>query len=360
MSREKIGPFSIASAFSATLIGAGFASGQELLQFFVVYGKRGYWGLALASALSSALAVMVMARARRAGGAASALSGKAMRGVMAFFFFGLLTVMVAGGDSLCRGYGAPPLVGGLLTAGLTAATVGGGMKSVVRSFNVATPFMVAVAAAVALAVLAAVPAETAPVSWAGQGRWTGSWLTASLLFVSYNLLSACGVLEPLGAAASGGRAVAAGAALGGGIMGGLAFLLCAAMGGRVPSVARHPLPMLALANGLHPLAGAAYGLALFAGIYTTAVGCMTGLADRCGVGEGPRRWLLSAGTAALALAGSRLGFARLVSRVYPVSGAAAAVILAAMAAELIIRAARKNGGFCLLWIRLPGGRRKAE
>lgn len=34
----------VAAAYVGTMIGAGFASGQELMQFFVRFGIKGIWG----------------------------------------------------------------------------------------------------------------------------------------------------------------------------------------------------------------------------------------------------------------------------------------------------------------------------
>jgi uncharacterized membrane protein YkvI len=157
------------------------------------------------------------------------------------------------------------------------------------------------------------------------------------------MLAACAVLEPLGRTAWDGRSIIAGAALGGLGTGGLALILCAAMAGRYPCVADHPLPMLALAAGVHPALGAAYGAALFAGIYTTAVGCLMGFMDRCGSAGGPNGRFLTVAVAALALLGSRIGFAELVSRVYPAAGYAGAAALVFMAAESFRQARRGRG-----------------
>ena len=37
----------ISMAFIGVVVGAGFASGQEAMQFFVAFGKWGLWGLSL-------------------------------------------------------------------------------------------------------------------------------------------------------------------------------------------------------------------------------------------------------------------------------------------------------------------------
>lgn len=38
-------------AFIGVIVGAGFASGQEAMQYFVAFGNQGFWGVALAAGL---------------------------------------------------------------------------------------------------------------------------------------------------------------------------------------------------------------------------------------------------------------------------------------------------------------------
>ncbi|MFS0018651.1 hypothetical protein ACL1FB_09950 [Corynebacterium striatum] len=41
----------ISMAFIGIMVGAGFASGQEAMQYFVSFGTLGLWGMALSAAL---------------------------------------------------------------------------------------------------------------------------------------------------------------------------------------------------------------------------------------------------------------------------------------------------------------------
>lgn len=51
MSKEKQAVLKIAGVFISTVIGAGFASGQEIVTFFIRYGRSGLLGLGVAGAL---------------------------------------------------------------------------------------------------------------------------------------------------------------------------------------------------------------------------------------------------------------------------------------------------------------------
>ena len=43
--------FKVAATYIGTVVGAGFASGQEVLQFFSAYGMKGLFGIAVATLL---------------------------------------------------------------------------------------------------------------------------------------------------------------------------------------------------------------------------------------------------------------------------------------------------------------------
>lgn len=59
--------FIAAGAYVATLIGAGFASGQEIISFFVKYGKMSAFGLVLAAVLFGIFAAAVMGECAESG-----------------------------------------------------------------------------------------------------------------------------------------------------------------------------------------------------------------------------------------------------------------------------------------------------
>ena len=52
--------FSIVLVIVGALIGAGFASGQEIYSFFYIYGEKGIWGLILTCILISILIYKIL------------------------------------------------------------------------------------------------------------------------------------------------------------------------------------------------------------------------------------------------------------------------------------------------------------
>lgn len=54
---QNVGIFKIAATYIGTIVGAGFASGQEVLQYFVSYGIVGVIGIIISTFLFFSLAI---------------------------------------------------------------------------------------------------------------------------------------------------------------------------------------------------------------------------------------------------------------------------------------------------------------
>lgn len=50
----------ISMAFVGVLVGAGFASGQEAMQYFVSFGEMGLWGVLVAAVLTTITGIAVL------------------------------------------------------------------------------------------------------------------------------------------------------------------------------------------------------------------------------------------------------------------------------------------------------------
>jgi uncharacterized membrane protein YkvI len=59
-SPEQLNSFKIAATYIGTIVGAGVASGQEVLQFFSAFGIIGIWGIALATFLFFLFGYMIL------------------------------------------------------------------------------------------------------------------------------------------------------------------------------------------------------------------------------------------------------------------------------------------------------------
>lgn len=62
MSKELKNIIKVACIYATSIIGAGFASGQEIMQFFSIYKAGGFYGILLAGALFAAIGCTVLER----------------------------------------------------------------------------------------------------------------------------------------------------------------------------------------------------------------------------------------------------------------------------------------------------------
>lgn len=342
MGKQRLSVWTVAAAYIGTVVGAGFASGQELLRFFTHHGGWGVAGLLAASALFAWLGATVLELGHRLGARSHEEVLRALGGpvlgrlidlVATAFLFGTLAVMLAGSGAVFREQlGLPALLGGAVMAAAASATVLLGTGGVVRSIALFVPFMIATMFATAAATLSQRPFLANALRWHEPGLAASPrWWMAALLYVSYNLVLAVPALAPVGAAmGSTGSARLAGVI--GGIGLGLAalFVNLGLLAG-LPETARFEVPLLYLAARHAPALQGLFALALWCEIYTTAVANLYGLAARLvGVGS-PRYRKLVLGSACLALMLSQFGFSRMVGAIYPVVGYAGLLLLALLA-----------------------------
>ena len=150
----------IAGAFIGVIVGAGFASGRELLLFFVNFGLWGLIGTLVSAALFTFLGMALAGlgnrlRATSHKDVVHAICGRYL-GVfvdllITFFMFGVTVVMLAGGGALLeQQFGIPALTGSVLVTLLVVAVVCLDVQKVIMLIGAVTPFLILAATAIAL------------------------------------------------------------------------------------------------------------------------------------------------------------------------------------------------------------------
>ena len=319
--KNHTGPAAAAGAVVACLIGAGFASGQEVLQFFTAYGPvRGLCGAALACALLGGAAAAMLSHAGQGGGFTRWCGprlGRLLGWASPAVLFGVYTVMLAGAGALLQsGFGLPAAAG---RAGMCAAvlvTVLAGLGRMTDILGRAGPLIAAFVAAAGVGALLRGPTGQ-PLS-ALPAPPARSWWAAALVYAGYNLCLLAPFLQALAGRLPGRKPARRAAWLGCGIFGAALALLHLAFC-LAPESLADPAPTVALVRGLWPWAAAAAVPVLLAGVYTTAAPLLFGI---CGALPGrlarSRAAVLAVGLAGLA--GSALPFGRLVGALYPAIG----------------------------------------
>lgn len=344
----------IAGAFVGVIVGAGFASGQEILQFFAAFGGIGLMGCVVSGLLFVLLSMAFSTMGQRLAAHSHKEVINAMLGrylglvfdvLITFFLFAVTVVMLAGAGSLLQQWlGIPEVWGSVLTTVATVLIVCLDIRSVIAFIGAVTPFLMFMTVVVAGYVLVSPHPgiEALDAAAAAQPRGSGQWPVAALLYVSYNIVAGMPFLVIMG-----GQAKSRSTAFWGGILGGLLLavlmlLIATAMYLRMDTIGGVPMPMLAIAAQISPWLGHLMSLVIFGMILNTAVGMLYAFMARIVPADTIRFRAGTVAAGALALAGSFVGFIQLVGIVYPIYGYIGFVLMALAFVGWLREARRQN------------------
>lgn len=298
----------VALTIVGTVVGAGFASGQEVWQFFTRGGELGGLGILLAMALFA----VVCARALEAGGRGLTLDSYLQRVwgrwatgwdvvAAAFLTVGLGVVGAASGELLHSTFRLSSYLGAVLALAVLVLCGSRGTSVLLGLNSWLVPPIIAVLLVLAWAVPAAPPPPSSLV-------WP--WWTMAILYASYNLFSIIPVLLPLGRTLPRGRSAYLAAGAGSAALAFMAWCEHRILGAAPPGA---PLPLYEIAVAAHPLLGVGWSVVLWLALFTTGVATVFALKARWGA----RAWPWWGVAFALPL----WPFAGLVANLYPVIGA---------------------------------------
>lgn len=283
----------MALAFMGLIIGAGFASGQELLQFFIAFGIPGIWGALGAAALFALSGYIVMQlgsyfQAKEHSAVFDEVSHPIVSRLLDVFtvltLFSMGFVMIAGaGANFHQQYGLPVWVGSLVMVGLV---IGAGMLDVDKVTAVIgfiTPFILVF---IIMAAIHSFTDATLSISALEPVATTLKPAISSLLLSMINYVTMSMALAISMALVMGGnllntRVAGLGGLLGGGIFGIMLVAAVLAIFAQIDKVKDAPMPMLELVNQIHPVAGTAMAVIVYGMIFNTAIGLYYALAEAC-------------------------------------------------------------------------------
>ena len=323
------------ATYIGTVVGAGFASGQEVLQFFTRFGTPALFGIAVTTALFILLGGFIMSLGRWPGNgtfgavAASLLGQTLSRAVnilLIFMLIGVTIAMVAGSGALLQEQtGLPFLAGAALSVVIAGVTVLAGLRAIMIANSLIVPSLLLF---VALTFIMAGGQHAAPVlshSAAGLPVWLHA-LAAAITYAGFNVGLSLTVLVPLGRVPVRKRTLWSGAAFGALGLGFMLLLMHLLLTANASALAVQ-VPIGRIAQSLPPFLRIGFMLVLWGEIYSTLLANVYGIAREL---QSIFRLPFPAAAAfvlLLALGACRIGFARIVSIGYPLFGYGGLVIL---------------------------------
>lgn len=344
--------YKVMALYIGAVIGAGFASGQEILQFFIIFGRDGLKGVVLAGLLFSYLGGLVMYLSVKMGAQSyrdlyrvilGRLPEKIMDYVSLVVLSGGTLVMLSGGGAVFSEHlGLPHFLGTFLIALICIVVILKGTKGVISANVFLVPVKVIAIFFICLAVLFfAQDTESAGRIIEPLYGTRINWIWSSILYVSYNMVVPLAVLTSVGRSFPLPQAVVGGAT-GGGIIGVLIFLLVYAGFSCYPQIIEYEVPLLFIAGILGVSFKIALGILIWIAILTTAIANTHGFASRFAKGGSPGYKKIGIGIILFFLPLSTLKFSVLVQVLYPLFGYGGLILLAALLLIPIIRFVRRK------------------
>lgn len=343
MSKKKgLTAFGIASTYVGTVIGAGYASGQEILQFFSAFRDKGLISLTIATVLFIAFAHIPMLLGKRlnCGDYEKVISiGKSRIPqifadiLITFTLFGTLTIMIAAsGTTFNQSLGVPMIVGGVFMTILLIVSLLAGLDGIVKALSAVVPVMVVTAFGMSIYyMLNPMPVvDVTKEVVINASPLIKHWSLSGVLYVSFNLIVSIAILVSMGQMAEDEKNILQGSVFGGLILGLCAMALNFALVKNIHVVGNADLPMVELAKSISSTMGSIYSVVLFLGLYSTAISCFYGVYVR--FSKSPVFSKLGNKTiilfiSVISLCASMLGFANLIGYIYPLIGYGGIIIM---------------------------------
>ena len=337
-SLRKLTTLPIAGAFIGTVVGAGFATGQEVFQFFTVFGSYSAVAIILTTLLFCYFGMTIMGISRKIQAKSHLeliryVAGDKLGFFLDWFitlsFLGVLIVMAAGAGAIAKEqFGLPSLSGSMFILLLTFYIVLSGLDNVIRAIGLVVPFLMTAVLGVALYSIVSNPITLDKVHYLSSivPSAAPNWPSSAILYVSYNIFLAIAILSPLGIAAKDSTSLSKGAFLGGIGLGACLAAINLALISGIPEILSFEVPMVYLASFFTPFIGLLYGMILILEIFTTTVSILYGFVIRLGT-TSSQRFYWAAAACIIALMASQLGFSKVVTTVYPLMGYVGVLLL---------------------------------
>lgn len=365
----------VAFAFVGVVVGAGFATGQEVMQYFVAFGLNGVWGAVLSAAIMSLLAMIILElgsyfRASEHGEVFRRVSHPLFSrildiGVIITLFATGFVMFAGAGANMNQQWGIPVWIGAVIMVALTIAAGFLDVDRVTAVIGSITPFIVGfivLASIYTLVFTDATPAAEQAAAVAAVPTTLPNWIVAAVNYVGFNLMVAVSMAIVIGGSLFNPRVAGVGGFVGGLIYSALLLVSTITLFHTVGTVATDAVPMLTVINRLHPWLGQAMAVVILGMIFNTALGMFYALARRVTASRPEKFHIVYVGLVLVGFALSFMGFQNLIGWVYPILGYIGLLLITVMLVAWVrgrerinAESNRRNRIFRLV----KGGERKA-
>lgn len=322
--------FKVSCVYAASIIGAGFASGQEIVQFFTRYFEGGFYGILVAGALFAALGCVILDKVYKERiqsfdefliPAVGWLPGHIMSFVSTLFMLSVLIIMIAGAGRVIQDKLSVPFNYGItIMAFLCMMAILWDIKGVLALSSFIMPVLTLGIIIIGISVLIYPDSSEAfsPISFLHDVRY--NWLASSLLYVGYNSIISISIMCSLLPNLKSRRVAIIGGLSGGLLLGLIALILNTVIMVFAPGILGKELPVLEITKKYGNFVSNIYAALLWLAMLISAVTSGYCFIDRLTARIKINKKLATLLFFPLTIPLAGMGFSNLISMLYPVFG----------------------------------------
>lgn len=333
-----------AGAFAACAIGSGFATGQEIMQFFSAYGQSGIWGTIVTTILFTWCGATFMRHGYKHGLSKprectefyfGKKAGGVVEAVFQIFLFGVFSIMIAGaGATMSEYFGISPMAGRIGICVLAMVTVILGLQKLTDVLGSLGPVIVIGSIVIGIVTIFSNGPQIFMADEVLEGaavtKVAGGWLWSALLYPAFNAVVVIFLSCCIGSTAASEKEATWGGIVGGLIFGGAVVVMNLGLLSALPSVLDASVPTLTLAREINPIVATMFSVIICIGIYTTIVPALWGVVRHFAADGTKKSVVLAFVFSVLGLGLGITDFKVLVNVIYPFSGYAGLILIGFM------------------------------
>lgn len=324
----------LGGAYIAFCIGSGYATGQEIMQFFTAFGWKSLGAVLISMILFVWMGATLMQAGRKLQFQSDTEVWRYYCGnkicivlnyFVTFFLFGCFSIMIGGaGAALNQYYGLPNLAGRVIISVLCLGTVMLGLKKLVDIIGLIGPVIIVFSIIIGCGSILLNIEGLSQVNTVMQNisvpASCGNWAFSGALYTGFMAVLCIPFLLQLSQSAKNEKSAVWGGASGGFFLVLAIFVMNLGLLASIGDVYDSSIPTLILAEELHPVLAGFFAIVVLLGIFSTAVPMLWMVCRKAGP-DGSKRYMITCVITVLAaLVLSMLPFTTLVGTIYPYTG----------------------------------------
>mgnify|MGYP001824128752 CR=1 FL=1 len=340
----------IVGAFLSLLMGSGFSTGQEALQFFAAFGYKGIAAISIFLLLGIYMTVSFLLAGQKHGFKnneevfrfyAGDTFGKLFSLYAIVTLYSVYVVMLSSaGSVLHESYGLPIAAGASLMGLLVLGALYFGLREIVNVLGALGPALIVAILFIAIVVISRDPASAIEGSRLAPSldslRAADSWWLSGMLYPALVAIGLASFMPPLGAKIDSTRQLVVAGTLGPLLFALTLSCIVIALFSGMPDITEVNIPMLYLANTAVPVIAPLFSGIITVCIFTTAVPLLWATLVRFSL-DGSRRYHLLAVCLTVfgVIGATALPFGGLLNIIYPTIGYSGFILLALMVVKQV-------------------------